>query len=167
MTTNIEAFDRKISHLIGRLPRRLHKPFDILGHMTLPSIWAIAIFAYAVITYDGLLITPATITLVFVPLATLSKFLFARRRPPTMYADTLRIKSYSFPSSHAYAAALGSSFFTIALWSVTAGLISIPLTLLAITIGVSRVHLGAHYPSDVCAGWLLGIIMSASIAILV
>lgn len=158
MNHPIERFDRWATHLIGRLPRRLHRPFDVLGRVTLPSMWALALAIYCILTYNGALLTPGIVTLLVLPLATLSKFLFARKRPPTMYADNMRIKSYSFPSSHAYAAALGSGFFAVSFWGGLASIVSALFVALAITVGVSRVHLGAHYPSDVIGGWLLGAI---------
>lgn len=93
MNARLESFDRHLTHIIGRLPRRLHKPFNILGHLTLPSVWAFAVAAYSIVTYENTLLSPGLVTLAFLPLATLSKFLFARNRPPTMYADNMRIKS--------------------------------------------------------------------------
>ena len=75
-------------------------------------------------------------SLATVPVARLS------RRLPT---------STSFPSGHAATAAA----FTTAVgleWPV----LSVPLRALAALVGLSRVTTGAHYPSDVAAGWLLG-----------
>lgn len=96
---------------------------------------------------------------------TLIKHLVHRARPDTLYANDMRIKSYSFPSGHAF----GSMFFYGLLaylawqhlpqpWNyITAA----ALLVLIFIIGVSRVYVGAHFPSDVLAGWLFGAICLA------
>ncbi|ARF81833.1 phosphatase PAP2 family protein [Kitasatospora aureofaciens] len=59
--------------------------------------------------------------------------------------------SASFPSGHtASAFALATAVGTLLPAAAT------PLTLLACTVGYSRVHTGVHYPGDVLAGALLG-----------
>jgi len=60
-------------------------------------------------------------------------------------------KAPSFPSNHAANSAATATFFQV-LFPAT-GWISWPLVA---TIGLSRVFIGAHYPTDVFAGWLLG-----------
>ncbi len=62
-------------------------------------------------------------------------------------------KSYSFPSGHT-----GSSFaaaFALFIWSKKWG---IPALVLAGIIGLSRMYLFVHFPSDVLAGAVLGIL---------
>lgn len=67
--------------------------------------------------------------------------------------------STSFPSGHsasAFAFAQGVS-------SVTPGL-SLPLHLAAAAVAFSRVHTGVHYPGDVVAGSLIGIVTGGTIS---
>lgn len=82
----------------------------------------------------------------------LAKAFFRRDRP---LETLLHEPNYSFPSGHAS----GSMAFAVAViillwpsrwrwWAVIAG---ISFTLL---VGVSRIYLGAHYPSDVLGGWM-------------
>ncbi|WP_265443474.1 bifunctional phosphatase PAP2/diacylglycerol kinase family protein [Flexivirga meconopsidis] len=59
--------------------------------------------------------------------------------------------STSFPSGHASSAA---AFVTAVSLELPA--LAYPLRALAGLVGVSRVATGAHYPSDVVAGWFLG-----------
>ena len=86
------------------------------------------------------------------------KDLVARPRPPAalaLYTPPL----YSFPSGHATMAAAFYGFSAFALaraWPRQRGFIWLAALLLIALIGVSRVYLGVHYPSDVIAGWLLG-----------
>lgn len=150
----VYSFDTTVTKLIGKLSPRLREPLHVLGLYTTPLVWGLILIVYATLTD----LTPHSLWILgLLPLASLSKLLFRRRRPPTMYAGSMRVKSYSFPSSHAYTAALAGSYF--AWMAATNGNwpLSIVLMLLIIVIGVSRVFLGAHYPSDVVAGWLTGL----------
>lgn len=90
----------------------------------------------------------------------LFKALFRRPRPEL--APLTRAHGYSFPSGHAtVAAALAVVLAWLwycrtrgKLWQWVGPLFTF---LLAFLIGVSRIYLGAHYPSDVLAGFALGI----------
>lgn len=63
--------------------------------------------------------------------------------------------SSSFPSGHAASAA---AFATAVGQELPA--LSLPLRVLAGLVGFSRISTGAHYPSDVVGGWLLGTVIA-------
>jgi undecaprenyl-diphosphatase len=83
----------------------------------------------------------------------------------------MKIKSYSFPSGHAYGGMVIYGLLAYLAykhlphpWNLLSALL---LGMLIIVIGVSRVYLGAHFPSDVAVGWLLGAITLALILIFI
>ncbi|MEP7036837.1 MAG: phosphatase PAP2 family protein, partial [Acidobacteriota bacterium] len=99
----------------------------------------------------------------------LLKLAFHRARPEPFF-NTILPSSYSFPSGHS----LGSFCFYLALaailtnrvekfWlKITIWTLAVSLVLL---IGMSRIYLGVHYPSDVLAGFVVGFIWVMTVAV--
>ncbi|UYY57851.1 phosphatase PAP2 family protein [Sphingomonas sp. S2-65] len=91
---------------------------------------------------------------------TLIKALVSRARPDLI--DRLMAEtSHSFPSGHAansaivYLTLATLLFPVVSGWRTRAYLLTVALTLVA-AIGISRLYLGVHWPSDVAAGWAFG-----------
>ena len=83
------------------------------------------------------------------------------RPRPTFVARYDLIASSSFPSGHSIMAP--AIYFTLAaivtageLRPAARGLLMVGSVALVTAIGVSRVYLGVHWPTDVLAGWALG-----------
>lgn len=101
-------------------------------------------------------------------LNTLLKEAFNRPRPDFLeHVDP--VSSMSFPSGHAMASiiAYGSVAYLVSRLESTRGLriaTWIVATLLILGIGVSRMYLGVHYPSDVIGGFLAGLAWIAFVA---
>jgi len=88
----------------------------------------------------------------------LLKYVISRPRPPEMYH---LVQSYgaSFPSAHSiYAAALGCLAIYLSQKHPQHTLICICAFVWLFIMGISRVYLGVHFPSDVLAGWSIGFI---------
>lgn len=87
------------------------------------------------------------------------------RRPRPTIDRLVSAGSYSFPSGHAITAMLlwGSLIAMIAWQSHEHRRWALGLTLAfscwIVIIGLSRIYVGVHYPSDVAAGWSLGFVL--------
>lgn len=83
-----------------------------------------------------------------------------RSRPDTIYVKNMQIQSYSFPSGHAFGAAVFYGLLAYMAHSYIIGpwgeILTGFLIAAILVIGVCRIYLEAHFPSDVLLGWLLG-----------
>ena len=98
------------------------------------------------------------------------KNIFLRRRPYCDHAGIkclkpvdasadiydLSVQGYSFPSGHSANAA--ATYGAIAAYKKNR-LLTVLAVVLSLLVGVSRVMLGVHYPTDVLAGWALGLLI--------
>jgi undecaprenyl-diphosphatase len=94
------------------------------------------------------------------------KRLIARERPFAELGVSMRDRladpeTYSFPSGHAV-----TSFMAAFVLSGRFPRARHPLLALASLIALSRIHLGAHWPSDVLVGAALGILVGAGVSVL-
>jgi undecaprenyl-diphosphatase len=87
------------------------------------------------------------------------KYMLARPRPDFV-AHVVDVSTMSFPSGHAMLSAvtyltIGALLARDQTFSIKVYIVAIAV-LLSVLVGISRVYLGVHYPSDVLAGWAMG-----------
>lgn len=165
----IKALDIKIFYFINQNLRN-----DLLD-FAMPLVTDLGMWYFAVIlaalfcvfyNYKGLypfLLTSLSI-LSARELSRLFKLIFSRPRPIAVLENVhvlgMKYYTYSFPSGHTTVA---FAFATIL--AVKLPKIRIPVIIIAALIGLSRIYVGAHYPSDVLAGAVLGSGVSAVILV--
>ena len=83
------------------------------------------------------------------------KLSFHRARPD-FYPSLAHASGYSFPSGHATGSmALACALVALLSNSRLRGLFVSIAVALVVLVGLSRLYLGVHYPSDIIAGWFL------------
>ena len=90
----------------------------------------------------------------------LAKVLVGRARP--IVDDPIsHSPGYSFPSGHAFNVAVVGTVVVFLLWpllSTVGHRVSVAVAVVfALAVGLDRIFLGVHFPSDVLAGWILGV----------
>lgn len=145
-------------------PRWLtHAMGDItsLGGVTVLTLLTLLATAY-------LLLNRRTAIAVFLFLSVLSgwlastglKIIVARARPDVV-PHLVDVNDLSFPSGHAMVSAvtyltLGALLARTQRFRATRIFVMAAGIFLAVIIGLSRIYLGVHYPTDVLAGWVAG-----------
>ena len=78
---------------------------------------------------------------------------FTRLRPD-LWTSISPEMSYSFPSGHAMGSATLATALVLLAWPTKwRWWVTVSAVLFAILVGLSRVYLGVHFPSDILAGW--------------
>jgi undecaprenyl-diphosphatase len=165
-------FDRALL-LAFREPENLAVPIgpswlpDAARDVTsLGSTIVLGIVLLAVVGYLLLAHKPAAAWLMLgsvlsgVAVNSLLKYAFARPRPDVV-PPAVEVFTASFPSGHAALSAI--TYLTLAaILGRTQPAVSIRIYFVVLAsfvtglVGVSRVYLGVHYPTDVLAGWCIG-----------
>lgn len=161
----IEQFDRAIATFI----QSFETPFSTnmmlfftnIGSGTSINIIAFIIFIifYFFLKFRAELLLFIVVLLGSHYLFRVIKLLFKRERPDLH--RLIEIGGYSFPSGHATNAICIYGILTFILWRHIPSRIGRYLllsfsTFMILMIGISRIHLGVHNPSDVLAGYFAG-----------
>lgn len=161
----IHQFDHTLTQYIASFPAWLHTPFLIATFIGQPIVTigiGVMIATSAFLRHNQRLLIAAIVALSTMGINTIIKYAFERSRPLTDYAANMVVKSYSFPSGHAAGSMIMFGLLAYIAYQALPGpwgvIAATVLVLLIIMVGVSRVYLGAHFPSDVVIGWLLGLV---------
>lgn len=85
------------------------------------------------------------------------KFIFQRDRP-TLWQHLVDETNFSFPSGHAMISAGFATVLVVLFWNTKYRWTTVVLALVGmLLVGLSRLYLGVHYPSDILAGWCVSV----------
>jgi undecaprenyl-diphosphatase len=141
--------------------QEMARDFTALGGVAVLTLMTLAVIGYLLLAGKR---NAAIAVLVAVAggliLSTLLKLGFNRARPDLVPYGAV-VYTRSFPSGHSMMAAI--TYLTLgALLARVEGTLRIKIYLLTVAVfltvlvGVSRVYLGVHWPTDVAAGWAVG-----------
>lgn len=135
-----------------------------------PWVFRISVLAAALVLWrrgaQAAAMWAASTMVVGTLLGAVLKLIVSRARP-SLDDPVATATGFSFPSGHALNAALGVSLLVALLWRPASDrgrralLLGVGGLLIVLT-GLDRVLLGVHFPSDVVAGWLVGILVVVS-----
>ena len=96
-----------------------------------------------------------------------AKQLFARERP-SLWESISPESSFSFPSGHAMGSMTLACVLVLLAWHTRwRWLVVAASAVFVVVVGLSRVYLGVHYPSDILAGWAAALTWTAAMYLLV
>lgn len=163
-------FDRPVMLWLQRqhspATTRIARAVTQLGGVTAVPLFALATSAYLV-SVRGSRRPAAFLTVSLVGSTIINSVLkvLYRRGRPTFFAHIVEEKSYSFPSGHAMASAALAGCACALAWPtgwrypVIAGSAAyVP------AVGVTRMYLGVHFPSDILAGWCVSLAWVGEVA---
>ena len=154
------SWDASILHLVARhqqhTARAIVRTISATGSM--PAVLALLSGALAVLLIARLYRQAAFVaaaTLLCMAASGIMKLVFARARPEVI-AQTPG--SWSFPSGHTMSATGFAVALAIVLWPTRwRWPVLVVTTVYAVGVGLTRLYLGVHFPSDVVAGWALSV----------
>jgi membrane-associated phospholipid phosphatase len=164
MRSQVGRFDAFFIDAVMRLPHWIRPLMVFLSIIGQPVFMGIILGVLAVVAWSKAntpLFWAAFTSAWALLISTALKQILHRTRPDTYVPGYLR--SYSFPSGHAYGTLLCFGLlaylaikYLAAPWGFV---IAAVLGLIVLLTGLSRIYLGAHYPTDVLGGWVLGAVV--------
>lgn len=163
MRALLHSFDTTITGFIIRLPAGLRSFFIMVTTLGSPIVTlgiGAVVAVWGMYSANLRLVISGGIVWLTLGLGSIIKLLIGRERPATDYAASMVFDTMSFPSGHSSGAAVAYGLLAYIAWHILPQpwgyIVASIFILLILLIGVSRIYLGAHFPSDVLAGWLLG-----------
>ena len=155
------AFDDPVSSFVRGLPIPVGfwEACTFIGGVILIPIGVLFVLAALVSGRVRLAIIVAVVLIGAALFTDVLKDLIARPRPP---GETDPLITFSFPSGHTLNSTVTYGLIALVAWrsrlssAVRRAVVGVCVAL-PIFVGLSRIALGVHYPSDVLAGWLGGI----------
>ncbi|MDB5177822.1 MAG: Phosphoesterase PA-phosphatase related protein [Candidatus Saccharibacteria bacterium] len=163
MRAFVRQIDTKLTDSILSLPMSL-QPFFLLvttlGHPVVPIAIGVIVVVVGLVQANMRLAVSGGAIWITLGVGSLLKLAFGRARPQTEYAANIWLDRLSFPSGHTTGSTIAYGLLAYFAWQLLPHpwnyVVAIIFVILIILIGISRIYLGAHFPSDVIAGWLLG-----------
>lgn len=161
MRNILKSFDEKLIMLINEKMKTKFLDRFMVRYTDLGSAVFISLFTFLLIVFGnekwrntGI---QAAATLAISQTITYGlKSLLGRERPYNILKNLntfgITLKDYSFPSGHTSA-----SFSLATTIALNYPFLSILVLGMALLVGISRIYLGVHYPTDVVAGIVLGV----------
>jgi undecaprenyl-diphosphatase len=175
MPDTIQALDEQaLRWLLGHRTEFLSRCFRDLTALGSTAVLALlALFALGLLLLEGRYRKAALLALVLVGAyfaVDALKTFFARPRPVPGAEAIPMPGSPSFPSGHTLLATTAYLAAALCVRGQTPGsgrrragpYVMAWAVLLSLLVGVSRLYLGVHYPSDMLGGWLLGLGFAAA-----
>ncbi|MBT2663222.1 phosphatase PAP2 family protein [Bacillus sp. ISL-45] len=165
LESEVKKFDESIIQFLYHIENNV---LDMILFIftELGSVWFLTIFSIMIISFLWFKKRDKWSILFFIIgigggglLTKLLKYYYRRERPSI--DETIDAIGYSFPSGHAMGSLIFYGFLSYLLFrsSLRKRIKGVALYIcgvLIMFIGISRIYLGAHYPSDVIAGYLAG-----------
>jgi undecaprenyl-diphosphatase len=125
-------------------------PITIITIVIMVVLYAVLKFRWELLFFIGVVVGSALLNVVL-------KLVFHRARP--IVHRIVEANGYSFPSGHSMAAFTLYGVLCFLSWKHTRGAFARVMLIacgciIIVAIGVSRIYLGVHYPSDVVGGYL-------------
>lgn len=163
VSVSVNKFDKAVINFVSRLPSGLRPVFEAMsyiGHPITTSFIGGALAVYGILQHRPAILWSGSLVWGALGVSTVLKRVIERSRPITSYVAHMRIPSFSFPSGHTTGSTVAFgllAYYAFHLLPSPFNYISlVPFIGLIFLVGVSRIYLGAHYPTDVVGGWMLG-----------
>lgn len=167
------ACTKGLQNFESRVATRLAFWATWMGNSLTVILLCVGVVAISLVAGEGSLVILAPFTLAALPINALVKNLVDRKRPGEEEAKIHPGPrwGFSYPSGHSMGSAAFYGFLAFVCWFLVPTFpwrvtLVVFFGLLPVCVGVSRIYLGAHWLSDVVAGWAGGLFVAVPLALL-